>query len=298
MRHLIAIVLLTSTSAYAELTPMDDASLSAIEGQNGNAIGLVWDDVYVTGKDAKLTLDFDSDIPLVFSDFYWIGHDSDRSGDNVYGGNVGSYNDPYFFNVQDDSVTLKDGTTLQNSTLIAAFPEGDYKTEAGNPDAGKMDLGMLMTLEHASGNTDETWLLFNGMDLDSTYLKLWAPDGGGLAMSGELNFHADELIFQTASVNGAPSDNLNTAWRINDFDLYVPLGNSLYQPVTLEADEDQQIVFEIAAINTNTAEQFYTEPTGHLTAGNIQINDWDSGRSYIDGIQIQHLRVQTHDLSK
>lgn len=284
-------------TSHAELTPIDDHSLSQVDGQNGSSIGFIWDDVYATGEDAKLTLDFDSGIPLVFTNFYWVGHDSARKGDNVYGADVGSYDDPYFINTQDETVTLKDGSTISGTTLVAAFPEGDYKTEAGNPDAGKMDLGALMTLEHASGNVDETWLIFNGMDLDGTYFKYWAPEEGGLNMSGEINFSADELIFQTSTVNGEPSSDLSTAWKISNFDLYLPIGHSLYQPVTLTADEDQHLVFEIAAVTPNTAEQFYNAPTGNLSADNITINDWNSGKSYIQGIQIQHLKVQTHDLN-
>lgn len=284
-----------SVMTNAELRQIDDISLAEINGQGSSAITAIMDDVYINGEDAKLTLDFDSEIPLVFSNFYWVGHDSDIRGDKVYGGTVGSRDDPFFINTQEESVTLKDGEILEATSVVFAFPEGRYK--GNNPDAGKMDLGTLMTLEHASGNTDETWLVFDGMDLDGTYVKFWAPQGGGLAMSGELNFSADELLFQTATVNGAPSDNLNTAWKISDFDLYLPLGNTLYQPVTLNTDDDQQLVFEIAAINENTAPEFYTAPTGNLSAENITINNWNSGKSYIEDIQLQHLRVSTHDLN-
>ena len=281
-------------SANAELQSLDDNTLSNVHGQNGNAIGYVLDDIYITGEDAKLTLDFDSGIPLVFTNFYWIGHDSAINGDDVYGADVGSYDDAFFVNTQEETVTLENGETIAATTLVAAFPEGDYK--AGDPDSGKMDLGALMTLEHASGNVDETWLIFNGMDLDGTYLKYWAPDGGGLALSGEINFSADDLIFQTSSINGLPSDNLDTAWKITDFDLYLPVGQSLYQPATLNINEDQHLVFEIAAINQNNAAQFYDAPTGNLTAGNVTLNDWNSGRSYIEGLQIQHLKIETHNL--
>jgi hydroxyacyl-ACP dehydratase HTD2-like protein with hotdog domain len=116
-------------------------------------------------------------------------------------------------------------------------------------------------------------------------------------MSGEINFHADELIFQTATVNNAPSNNLDNAWRITGFDLYLPIGHSLYQPATLSISEDQQVVFEIAAVTSNTAAEFYAAPTGSIRADNITINDWNAGASYIEGIQLQHLKVQTHDLN-
>lgn len=282
------------TSAYAELQSLDDHTLSNVHGQSGNAIGYVLDDVYITGEDAELTLDFDSGIPLVFSNLYWVGHDSAISGDGVYGADVGSSDDAFFINTQEESITLENGETIEATTLVAAFPEGDYK--AGNPDSGKMDLGALMTLEHTSGNVDETWLIFNGMDLDGTYLKYWAPEGGGLALSGEINFSADELVFQTSSVDGLPSDSLDTAWKISDFDLYLPIGHSLYQPATLEINDEQHLIFEIAAIDENSAEQFYDAPTGNLTADNITLNNWDAGSSYIEGIQIQHLKVETHNL--
>jgi len=293
--HYFLLFFIISASASAELTPINDSNLSNVNGQNGAAIGFVWDNVYATGEDIKLTLDFDSGIPLVFTDFYWVGHDSARKGDGVYGGNVGSYDDPFFLNIQEENITLTDGETITGTTLVTAFPEGSYK--GSNLDAGKMDLGALMTLEHASGNTDETWLLFNGMHLDGTYLKSWAPDGGGLAMSGEINFHADELIFQTATIAGAPSNNPNSAWQISEFDLYLPIGHSLYQPATLTISEEQQVIFEIAAVNSNTAAEFYAAPTGSFRADNITLNDWNAGASYIEGIQLQHLKVQTHDLN-
>ena len=295
MNFSLLLILFFSMAASAELTPIPDSDLSHVDGQNGAAIGFIWDDVYATGEDTTLTLDFDSGIPLVFTDFYWVGHDSARKGDGVYGGNVGSYDDPFFLNTQEETVTLVDGQIMTGTTLVTAFPAGSYK--GSNPDAGKMDLGALMTLQHASGNTDETWLLFNGMYLDGTYLKSWAPDGGGLAMSGEINFHADELTFQTATINGAPSNDANTAWALTGFDLYLPIGNSLYQPASLTISEEQQIVFEIAAVNSNTAAKFYTEPTGSVRAENITLNDWNAGASYIEGIQLQHLKVKTHDLN-
>lgn len=295
MNYIFLCFIFISTAAIAELTPINDSELSSVDGQNGAAIGFIWDNVYAIGENAKLTLDFDSGIPLVFTDFYWVGHDSDRKGDAVYGANVGSYDDPYFLNIQEESVTLTDGETITGTTLVSAFPEGSYKGD--NPDAGKMDLGALMTLEHASGNTDETWLLFNGMHLDGTYLKFWSPEGGGLNMSGEINFHADELIFQTATVNNAPSNDPNSSWKISGFDLYLPIGQALYQPASLTISENQQVVFEIAAVNSNTAAAFYAAPTGSVTAENITINDWNAGASYIEGIQLQHLRVQTHDLN-
>lgn len=280
--------------AYAELQSLDDSSLSDVHGQNGSAIGYILDDVYITGKNAELTLDFDSGIPLVFTNFYWVGHNSPISGEGVYGADVGSYEDSFFINTQEEIITLENGETIGATTLVAAFPEGNYK--AGDPDSGKMDLGALMTLEHASGNIDETWLIFNGMDLDGTYLKYWAPEGGGLAVSGEINFSADDLIFQTASVNGQPSNDLTTAWNIADFELYLPIGHSLYQPATLKVNEEQHLVFEIEAITENSSAQFYSEPTGYLNAGNITLNNWDSGTSYIEGLQIQHLKIETHNL--
>lgn len=295
MHYILFLIAFGSIKATAELTPIDDSLLSNVDGQNGAAIGFIWDNVYAVGEDVKLTLDFDSGIPLVFTDFYWVGHDSARKGDSIYGGNVGSHDDPYFLNIQEESVTLEDGNTLTGTTLVSAFPEGSYK--GGNLDVGKMDLGALMTLKHASGNTDETWLLFNGMFLDGTYLKFWSPAGGGLAMSGEIKFHADELIFQTATVNGAPSNNPNSSWKILGFDLYLPIGQSLYQPASLTISEDQQIVFEIAPVNNNTKAAFYAAPTGSIVAKNITLNDWNAGKSYIEGIQIQHLKVQTHDLN-
>jgi hypothetical protein len=295
MNHSLLLALFFSIAASAELAPLMDSDLSQIDGQNGAAIGFIWDNVYAIGEDTTLTLDFDSGIPLVFTDFYWVGHDSARKGDTVYGGNIGSHEDPFFLNIQDESVTLVDGDILSGTILVAAFPEGTYK--GSNPDAGKMDLGTLMTLEHASGNIDETWLLFNGMSLDGTYLKSWAPDGGGLKMSGEINFHADELTFQTATINGSPSSDPNTAWGLTGFDLYLPLGHSIYQPVSLTISEEQQVVFEISAVNSNTAAKFYAAPTGSMTAENITLNDWNAGKSYIEGIQLQHLKVQTHDLN-
>lgn len=295
MNKYILLISLISASVFADLKPIGDSDLSTVDGQSGAAIGFILDDVFAVGEDVELTLGFDSGIPLVFSDFYWVGHDSDRQGDDVYGGSVGSYDDPYFLNIQEESVTLVDGEIITGTTLVVAFPEGSYK--GSNPDAGKMDLGALMTLEHASGNKDETWLVFNGMYLDGTYSKIWAPSGGGLAISGEINIHADELIFQTATVNGAPSSNLNSAWKITDFDLYLPLGHSLFQPANLSISEDQHLIFEITAVNTNTAAAFYAAPTGSLRADNVTINDWNAGASYIEGIQLQHLKVQTHDLN-
>jgi hypothetical protein len=102
--------------------------------------------------------------PLIFTDFYWVINDSARKGDTVYGAHIGSYEDPFFLNIQDESVTLVDGDILSGTILVTPFPEGAYK--GSNPDAEKMALGTLMTLEHASGNSLEhtASLLFRYLD--------------------------------------------------------------------------------------------------------------------------------------
>jgi hypothetical protein len=58
MHYPLLLILLSSISVSAELTPIDDSDLSKVDGQNGAAIGFVWDDVYATGEDVKLILDF------------------------------------------------------------------------------------------------------------------------------------------------------------------------------------------------------------------------------------------------
>lgn len=298
MFRVLYLFIFFTAQSFAQLMEIADDSLSNIDGQADSAVAWILDDVYATGQDVELKLDFDSGVPLLFTKFYWVGHDSVRSGADIYGVDLGSYQDPLFINLQDEQTILENGDQLAAATLVVAFPEGDYKQQGNNSDLGKSDIGTLMTLEHASGTKVDTWLLFNGIDFDNTYLKFWGDiDNGGLAISGELNLHADEIMFQTKSNGNQPSEDLSSAWRIENLDISLALGHSLYQPITLEVNDDQHLVIELAAIDNNTATQFYNETTGNISASNITINDWDTGSASIGGVQLQHLRIETHDLN-
>jgi hypothetical protein len=56
-----------------------------------------------------------------------------RYDDAVYGSNIGSYEDPFFLNIQDENITLVDGDILSGTILVTVFSEGTYK--GSNSDA-------------------------------------------------------------------------------------------------------------------------------------------------------------------
>ena len=289
---------LFSVSVLADLIPLSDDALFQVNGQGNSALSYTVEDYSAVSEDFQLELGFDSGIPTDFAKFSLVGAGSTGYFSNTNGFTIGNANDPFTLTIQNESFTGRDNVTEQATSLVYAFPTGDYVDELAPGVDSKFNLTTLMSLTHDSGNELHTWMSLQGVSLDNSYFKFWVDPEDGLSVSGYINLHTDTFIADAQnSATPQPGNDPGNQWVVDNLNLSLPLGNTLYQPLNIDVDEEHNLIVELRAINLNTAQHFYeTAPKGNLYVDNITMNGYESGAIEIEGIQLQYLRVETHDL--
>ena len=284
--------------ARAELTQLSDADMLQVTAQGQSLLSFTATDVSAVSDDFYLKLGFDSGIPTEFRKLSVVGADSADPFNNTRGFSIGSDNDPFILASQDDSFTDYFNRTSNTHSLVLAFPRGSYVNEGSASSAHTFNLTTLMSLEHLSGNALHTWLSFRGVSLDDSYFKFWANAEDGLNFSGVLNLKADQLLIDADNqITAAPGSDPDDQWLLDNLDISLPLGNTLYQPLTMKVKQDLNVVLELKAIDLASAQEFdRNAASGHIKADNIALNGYDLGSVEIEGIRLQYLRVETHDL--
>lgn len=311
-RHIFILLMLMHPTAWAELEPLADDALTAVEG---NGIGLVLENYQLT-TDAGSTWSVYTDNPaisLVFRDFAWTpSPDSDASdGSNATEtSTLGRTTDPIYLDTATSSNAtdrLLNGNTTSTSPrtyLHLAAPQSTLVTDL-------MDATYKMRLDHGTGvaavnRYDDTFVTARQMNIDGSYLRLWsealprnlltgavAGSTTGLAYVGNLNVSADSLTLVTNNgewgakpsaafgnvrlgpcPTAAYCDNPATLYR--GFEYVYEVGQDFYQPVTLRSLADGNFVIEMAGIPNiaNIYNAFYATPKGKLRIGSL-ITDWD-----------------------
>lgn len=284
--------------SHAELKPLSDQAMVDVHAQGSSLLSYRAQNVSAVSDDFYLELGFDSGIPTEFRRLSLVGAGSSDPFHNIQGFTLGSSEDPFTIVSQQDSFTDYFSQTSETSSLVLAFPRGRYVNELGSGIDTRFNLTTLMSLEHLSGNELHTWLSFQGVSLDDTYIKAWVDQEKGLSLSGLLNLSANRFVIDADNeITAAPGENPDDQWILRDLDLSLPLGNTLYQPLNLEVTEDLYLLIELEAINLASAQEFDSKaPAGHLRASGLSLNGYELGGIEIEGIRLQHLRIETHDL--
>lgn len=289
---------LFSTFLLADLIPLSDDDLFQVNGQGTSALSYTVEDYSAVSEDFQLELGFDSGIPTDFAKFSLVGSSSTGYFENTNGFTIGNANDPFTMTLQNESFTGRDGLTEEAVSLVYAFPTGEYVDELAPGIDSKFNLTTLMSLTHESGNELHTWMSLQGTSLDNSYFKFWVDPVNGLSISGSLQLQTDTFIADAQdTATTQPGSDLSSQWVVDNLSLSLPLGNTLYQPLNVDVDDEHNLIVELRAINLNTAQHFYdTAPKGNLYVDNITMNGYESGAIEIEGIQLQYLRIETHDL--
>lgn len=292
------ITLLVSVASFADLKPLSDRDLHSVNGQGTSALSYTLEDYSAISEDFSLELGFDSGIPTSFSKLSLVGAGSSGYFDNTNPFTIGSYNDPFTISIQEENFVDYYDNTLQATSIVYAFPRGQYIDDLASDIDSKFNLTTLMSLTHDSGNELHTWMSLQGVSLDDTYFKTWVDPNNGLSLSGQLNLQVDQFIADANDTMSAqPSSDENGQWVVDNLKLELPLGNTLYQPLNVDVDEDLNLILELKAIDLASARAFYdTASKGNLYVDNITMNGYESGAIEIEGIQLQYLKVETHDL--
>lgn len=294
---ILPFILLLFLSSHAELQPLNDESLNQINGQSGRVLSYIVNNYSVVSEDFHLELGFDSGIPTEFNKLSLVGTSSNDYFNTTTGFTLGNQNDPFTLALQNEVFTDRFNNTSQATSVVYAFPRGQYRNELSHDIDSSFNLTTLMSLTHLSGNELHTWLSIKGINLDNSYTKFWVDPELGLSASGLIHLSADQFVVDANNVRtDEPGNNPNNQWILDHLEIGLPLGNTLYQPINIDIDKDLNLVLELKAINLASAESFYAADKGNLYVENITMNGYQSGAIEIEGIQLQYLRIETHDL--
>lgn len=280
----LAFMALACAPALA-LTPLEDGDLREV---NGAGVGLVLQN-YQLSVDPGSSWRFGTSgttAELVFSQFWWCPSSGNTAATSATCNNAGSAtlgrtNDPVYFDVNQHSGRLRNGSIGTRAALTLAAPQNTLNADL-------MDASYLMTLDHAAPYTDDlTRVTSRKMDIDGSNIRLWSEPGVGLAWTADINLTIDSLTFDVNATHATPSygnfrlgpcpttaycDGNN--WK--GFEYVYPVGQDFYQPVTLRVRSDGNLEFELLPIPNNSAvyNDFYQAPRGAVRIGSI-IAEWD-----------------------
>lgn len=281
----------------AELLPLSDEALHQVNGQSSSVLSYTLDNYSAASEDFYLELGVDSGVPTEFSKLSLVGSSSSGYFNSTNGFTIGSRSDPFTLTLQEEIFTDRFNHTSAATSLVYAFPIGHYRDELDSSIDSTFNLTTLISLTHLSGNELHTWLSLKGVSLDNTYTKFWVAPSSGLSISGLINLRVDQFVADANNIKtNEPGFDTSSQWVVDNLELDLPLGNTLYQPLNIDIDDDLNLILELKAIDRASAEAFYNADKGNLYVDNITMNGYESGAIEIEGIQLQYLKVTTHDL--
>lgn len=272
------------------------------------------------------------DVEIVVNKLYIAGSGSDY-GQNLTPVNLGRLVNPFTVDVVDGNdigvadravlsiaaptkVAATEGFDCMSASAVAGSGTCSSRPATADFHGERPDVGLQMNV--AVGNNQSSNLNIHAKSavIDGSYLRLWG-DEGRRQMVGQfrLNFYSPEL-----SINSCAQDGGSCGSRIlmSDFALELVLGNE-FQPMFLDVDGTGNFVAEIQAIPKPAAgtigadglrassdgatwdfyNNYYSNPEyrSNLRIGNFSVGDRDFGSTRVEGMLIQHLKIQTKDLA-
>ncbi|WP_235937463.1 hypothetical protein [Marinobacter caseinilyticus] len=337
---MVASLLLSSWSAYAELQGLTESELSEVDGAG---IGLVLENFkFAHGTDVDngqifkiggLKSTDGRDVEIVVNKLYVAGANSNY-GETLGPVNLGRLVNPFKIDVLDGN----DIGVPNKAVLEFAAPEmvdaalgydclsagavagsgscASRPASAELPNGERPDIGLQMNLVVGEDPSANINIHAQSAVIDGSYLRLWGDNARKqMVAQFKLNFYTPEL-----SINACKPDGSGCGSKIlmQNFALELALGNEL-QPMFFDVDGNGHFILEIAAIPTPQAgtigsdglrsssdgaawdfyEDYYSnsEYRSNLTIGNLSVGDRDFGSARVEGMLIQHLKIETRDLA-
>ncbi len=181
----------------------------------------------------------------------------------------------------------------------------------------RADIGMQMNVAVGDDRSANLNIHARSAVIDGSYIRLWGDDERR-QMAGQfrLNLYSPEVSINACSQDGNACGSRIT---MSDFALELAIGNSL-QPVFFDVDGGGNFILEVDAIDRPSAGQiasngqrsgsnaatwdfynsYYSDPDyrSNLRIGNFSVGDRDFGSARVEGMLIQHLKIQTKDLAQ
>ncbi len=186
----------------------------------------------------------------------------------------------------------------------------------------RFDTGLMMNVQVGTKAAHDLNVHAKSAVIDGSYLRLWADedmehsDKNQLVAEYRLNFYTPELAVNTCDASG---QNCSSTIYMRSFALELALGNTL-QPMYLDVNDSGHFVFQVKNIrkalpgsigsdglmdssdaNTwNAFNEYYTDPENiyksNLNIGEVSVESQSFGSSRIEGMSIQYLNIESHDL--
>ncbi len=273
------------------------------------------------------------DVEVVVNKLYIAGSGSNY-GETLGPVNLGRLLNPFSIDVVDgNTVGVPDKAVLEVAAPRMLDPSMGFDCMSATATAGsgtcasrpasadyangeRPDVGLQMNVAVGDDRSANINIHAKSAVIDGSYLRIWG-DNERRQMVGQfrLNFYSPEL-----SINACEQDGSTCGSRIlmQNFALELALGNRL-QPLFFDVDGSGNFVVEVAAIrqpqpgeigadglrdSSNSEswdfyQDYYTNPEfrSNLSIGNLSVGDRNFGSARVEGMLIQHLKIQTRDLA-
>lgn len=185
----------------------------------------------------------------------------------------------------------------------------------------RFDTGLKLGVKVGAKDSHNLNINAKSAVVDGSYLRLWAdedmddPNKTQLVAEYRLNFYTPELTVSSCDSSG---QGCGSTIYMRNFELELALGNSL-QPMYLDVNGGGNFVFEVKSIRDaispasiasdgksssdgnatyNAYLDYYTNPDyrSNLRIGELSVSGQNFGSAKIEGMQIQYLRIESHDL--
>ncbi|MCH8498003.1 MAG: hypothetical protein LAT63_05970 [Marinobacter sp.] len=274
------------------------------------------------------------DVELVVNQLYISGPNS-QYGTQLSGVNLGRLVNPYSIDVRDGNdigipnkavfefaAPRKVDPTIGFDCLSAGAVSGSGACSSrpagqGAGNGERPDIGLQLNIAVGNDRSANVNVHAQSAVIDGSYIRLWGDDERKqLVGEIKLNFYTPEL-----SINACSQDGNNCGSRIlmSNFELELALGNRL-QPLFFDVDSSGNFIIEVAAIpkpapgsigadgrrpSSNSAtwdfyNDYYTNPDfrSNVRIGELSVSGQSYGSARVEGMLIQHLKIETRSLGQ
>jgi hypothetical protein len=244
------------------------------------------------------------DVDISISHLY-IGATNSNRGSVIKTVNIGDLDNPFSLDLLDGN---QNGVDVANTAVFQL--SAPTLGVNGNRTSGSADLGIRLNLEVNNVKTQYLETHVEGLNIDGSAIKLWGTNNAGsLEAELNINLHADAIEFLVCNDSSTCGDSL----KFNNVNLDIQLGDNDYQPVTFDIMSDGNFKFEVASLagkcvltsgacrsnaaGYNDLEEFYDNgPKSNIGVGSVQFGGRNFGSSTISGLEIQYLKITSHDI--
>ncbi|WP_323754783.1 hypothetical protein [Marinobacter sp.] len=272
------------------------------------------------------------DIDITVNHLYIAGAGS-HYGEQLTPVNLGRLTNPWRIDVVDgDNIGVPDMAILElaapaltsategfdclSTTAVVGSGQCSSRPATENWKGERADIGLQMNVAVGTDRSPNLNIHARSAVVDGSYIRLWGDDERR-QMAGQfrLNLYSPEVSINACSQDGSACSSRIT---MSDFVMELAIGNSL-QPVFFDVDGMGNFLLEVDPIAMPKAgtigesglradsdpatwdfyNDYYSNPEyrSNVSIGNLSVTNKDFGSARIEGMIVQHLKIQTKDLA-